>query len=389
MARRKSDQSSPPPEAEADLMAVVEATDPQIADSEKAETAQMSVSPPETPPTPGPTPSHATALTKGSSATGAFVGMVLGGIIAAGGGFALARLMPDLLPLSGTADLSARMEAQAEEIAALRQQLAALPEKPSPDPAFEARLAALEQAAPVDAATLDARLAALESRIETLPATVDPASPAVLAELAALKQQVAALGAGGTVPADVLAAAEAAETRLREAESRAADLARQAEATAAEARRAAARDRIAAALDSGAPFAAALADLGETAPPALAEAAATGLPTLAELEEGLATAARLSLEQALRANMGESWTERVSNFLRSQTGLRSLSPREGDDPDAVLSRAEAALRDGRLGDALVELEAMAPAGKPALEPWIAEARIRLAAEAALADLAKN
>ena len=187
----------------------------------------------------------------------------------------------------------------------------------------------------------------------------------------------------------VLAAAEAAETRLQEAEARAAELARQAEATAAEARRAAARDRIAAALDSGAPFAAALADLGEAAPPALAEAAATGLPTLAELEEGLAIAARLSLEQALRANMGESWTERVSNFLRSQTGLRSLSPREGDDPDAVLSRAEAALRDGRLGDALNELEAMAPAGKPALEPWIAEARTRLAAEAALADLAKN
>ncbi|MGB0440740.1 MAG: molybdopterin-binding protein, partial [Paracoccaceae bacterium] len=42
-------------------------------------------------------------------------------------------------------------------------------------------------------------------------------------------------------------------------------------------------------------------------------------------------------------------------FLKTQLGARSLEPREGDDPDAVLSRMEAAAREGRFGD--VEAEA--------------------------------
>ena len=111
-----------------------------------------------------------------------------------------------------------------------------------------------------------------------------------------------------------------------------------------------------------------------------------GIPTIADLRDSFEDAARQSLEDALRANMGESWTERVSNFLRSQTGLRSLTPREGDDPDAILSRAEAALGAGRIADALVELDAMPDAGKPALADWVAEAGIRTAAEHALSQL---
>ncbi|MCZ8151418.1 MAG: hypothetical protein O9292_03330, partial [Rhodobacteraceae bacterium] len=148
----------------------------------------------------------------------------------------------------------------------------------------------------------------------------------------------------------------------------------------------AALDRIAAALDSGSPFAAAAAELGPDLPPALADHAASGLPTIADLQISFEEAARRALEEALRANMGESWTDRVSNFLRSQTGLRSLTPREGNDPDAVLSRAEAALGQGRVADALAELDAMPEAGKPALSDWIAEAGVRTAAQDALSQL---
>ena len=85
--------------------------------------------------------------------------------------------------------------------------------------------------------------------------------------------------------------------------------------------------------------------------------------------------------------MGESWTDRVSSFLRTQTGLRSLTPRDGNDPDAVLSRAEAALTQGRLADALAELDALPDAALPALKDWTATATLRLSAESAVAALA--
>lgn len=381
MARRKSDEPTPDPEG--DLMAVVEATDPQTSAAE----AEPPV-PPETPPATEPRPTQVMVQSGGGGAR-SFIGMVLGGIIAAGTGFGLARLMPDLLPVAGDNTLSQTVAAQAEELAALREQIAALPAKPAPDPGVEARLAALEAAPQIDLSTLETRLATVETQIAALPSgtsTSTATDPAILAELAALKQQVATLGSGGTVPADVIAAAEAAEARLKQAEASASALAEEAMAAAAAARRSAALDRIAAALDSGAPFASAAAELGPDLPPALADHAASGLPTIADLRTSFEDAARRALEEALRANMGESWTDRVSNFLRSQTGLRSLTPREGDDPDAVLSRAEAALGQGRIADALAELEAMPEAGKPALSDWIAEAQVRNAAQDALSQL---
>ena len=385
MPRRKSDESTSPPDN--DLMAVVEATDPKVAEDEAS-------SPPAPPDTAQATaesgPSQVMARTKdGGGGAGAFFGLVLGGMLAAGAGFGLARLMPDLLPVSADNVLSQSIARQAEEIAALREQLAALPEKPLPDPGIEARLAALETGSAPEVAALDSRLSTIEAQISALAgsgASSPAIDPAILADLAALKQQVALLGNGGTVPADVIAAAEAAEARLQQAEARAAALAEEAAATAASARRAAALDRIAAALDSGAPFVAAAAELGPDLPLELAEHAAIGLPTIPDLQRSFEESARRSLEDALRANMGESWTDRVSNFLRSQTGLRSLTPREGDDPDAVLSRAEAALAMGDLTAALSELETMPAAGKPALADWMAEAARRAAAEDALSQL---
>lgn len=379
MAKRKSDDPTPPEDA--DLMAVVEATEP--------------VPPPAPEPAPKPEPVMEAPLAPPpppaprGGGFGTFVGLVLGGAVAAGAGFGLARYMPDLLPVGGDASLAATVQAQAEELAALREQLAALPAKTGGD--VEQRLAALEQAAPADPSATEARLAEVEAKLaEFSSAPADGSAPAALvAEVNTLKEQVAQLGTGGTVPADVTAAAEAAEARLREAEARAAAMAEQAETAATAARRAAALDRIAAALDSGAPFAAALTDLGGEAAPVLADHAAAGLPTVKELHDSFPDAARDALEAALRANMGESWTDRVSNFLRSQTGLRSLTPRDGDDPDAILSRAEAALAAGDVAGAVKELDAMPEAGKPALSDWLAQAQLRVEAEAAFAALAQN
>lgn len=385
MAKGKTGDT--PLQEESDLMAVVEATDPSLAEPPEQPRQDMTAEKmTEAPVAPAPPP----APPRQSGGAGAFFGLVLGGVLAAGAGFGLARFMPDLVPMGSDNALSATVAAQAEEIAALRAELAALP---APDPQIDARLSALE-AAPSDSTALDDRLAALEAEIADLRARPNTggsaASPEMLAELAALKEQVASLGTGGTVPADVIAAAEAAEARLKAAEASATAMAEQAEAAAAAARRGAALDRITAALDSGAPYASALPELGGAdLPPVLVDNAAVGLPTVADLADSFPEAARSALEAALRANMGESWTDRVSSFLRSQTGLRSLTPREGNDPDAVLSRAEAALAQGRVADAITELAAMPEAGKPALADWLALAQTRVDAEAAVAALAAN
>jgi hypothetical protein len=118
----------------------------------------------------------------------------------------------------------------------------------------------------------------------------------------------------------------------------------------------------------------------------LADAAATGVPTLPDLQRAFPDAARAALDAALKADMGEGWADRVAAYLRTQTGARSLKPLEGNDPDAILSRAEAALDAGQVGTALTEIVALPEAAQPALADWSAAAAQREAATAAVAAL---
>ncbi|MGB3556503.1 MAG: hypothetical protein WBA25_17880, partial [Jannaschia sp.] len=62
-----------------------------------------------------------------------------------------------------------------------------------------------------------------------------------------------------------------------------------------------------------------------------------------------------------------------------------LEPRDGDDADAVLSRAEAAIRAGDVATALTEVEALPDDARAELSDWIARAETRRAAQAALQD----
>ena len=75
--------------------------------------------------------------------------------------------------------------------------------------------------------------------------------------------------------------------------------------------------------------------------------------------------------------------------MRRQLGARSVQPREGSDPDAVLSRAEAAVRDGDLSEALNELDNLPEDVQSAMADWLADARARVAAEAAINDLSQR
>jgi hypothetical protein len=63
-------------------------------------------------------------------------------------------------------------------------------------------------------------------------------------------------------------------------------------------------------------------------------------------------------------------------FLQKHLGMRSIEPQEGSDPDAVLSRIEAAVRAGRLGDALAEARTLPKISQEALSIWIEQAQAR-------------
>lgn len=349
-----------------------------------------------------------------SGGGGSFVGMVLGGVLAAGAGFGLAQIVPQGWPFAPSGQSDSRLTQQAAEIEALKASVAELAARPAPDvdaalsalkQEVEARFAALpappDPAAAIDALSgkVEADLGALQARLDAVEkastGTDGGASALAVAaferDLAALRSRIDELAGGGSAAAGQI---EQAVASARAELAAAVDQARQLEAQAADvardARRDAALGRLSAALETGGPYASAVTELTEAGievPASLADHAETGVPTLVDLQRDFTPAARRALDAALRADVGEGWGERLGTFLRTQTGARSLQPRAGDDPDAILSRADAALQAGDVALAFSELEALPEAARTALSDWMAEAQTREAAVAALASVA--
>ena len=148
--------------------------------------------------------------------------------------------------------------------------------------------------------------------------------------------------------------------------------------------------RLQTALTEGAPYAEqldALRAAGLDVPAPLADSAETGVPTLAVLRAAFPDAAREALAAAREASKGD--TPGFSAFLARQFGARSVEPRAGNDPDAILSRAEAAVTEGRIDTALTELDALPDVAKAPLADWIAQAQRRQAAMNAADTLAQS
>ncbi len=314
------------------------------------------------------------------------LGPLLGGALAALGGFGLSHfnVFGVAAPngLAEVAALQAEVQALAKADGTLAADLAAgqggLQQSIEQ---FEARLEALETM-PAPTAPDLSRLDTLEERmaaIEALPAGADASTAALAAKLAELERRLSALPAGGVDQAEV----DAALARLKVAEAEAAARAEEAAAAAAAAKRAEALDHLRATVASGAGFEAELAALGDAALTEALVPHVAGVATLAQLQAEFPDAARLSLQLASDAAGEEGWGGRLVDFLAAQTGARSLTPREGDDADAVLSRAEFALSEGRLADALAELEALDPAVRAPFDGWAAKAEARLSVDTAL------
>ncbi|MCF1708248.1 hypothetical protein L0V05_05370 [Tabrizicola sp. J26] len=347
------------------------------------------------------------------SSAGAFIGLLLGGVAAAAIGFGLARYLPNGWPMPDIAALQAEIAAQKSTIAELQQELANLPAPATSDISadldalrteFAAKLAALPPPAQdesADVSALQSSLAALNDRLATLEkqpageagAASSTAVAAFERELQTLRQQIEAQGSvGSAMTADLQTAMTDAKAQLASAAEEAKKVAADAEALAQAARNDLAIGRVSSALEAGGSFSGALDDLrtaGVTIPDALSADAAGGVPTLVDLQRSFPDAAREALAAALRADAGSTWSERVGAFLRTQAGIRSLTPREGDDPDAVLSRAEASLADGDLAAVLAGIASLPEAAQAAMSGWVAEATKRQAAVDALAALSAS
>lgn len=266
--------------------------------------------------------------------------------------------------LSQVQDRVAALEALADRVAALE----ARPAAAAPD--------AGGAAAPDAIASLRSELAAQAQRLQDLAARPQ-ADPAMLERVQALAD--AAQAAQQRI-ADAATAAEqrltAVEQGAAAVETRVAEAARRAEALAAV-------GTLQSALYGGGDRAAAvegLAAAGVEAPAALA----APTPSLEELQQGFPEAARAAL-RSVPAGTGNA----IANFFRAQTGARSIEPREGTDPDAVLSRAGAAVDRGEIDVALIELEALPAAGREAMGDWLRGAEAWAAASAALGQIEGN
>lgn len=333
-------------------------------------------------------PAHRQKAEKHRGGFGAFLGLLLGGVAAAVIGFVAARtVVPEGWPFPGVepqedplvgivdaqgaalTDLGERLNAVDATLEAVKSDTTAL-NAASED--LTARLDALE----TRSGEITEQLAAMESRLSSVeklaPEGTEAAKLAAQAyakELAALRERFEG----------ELAQIDAAQAKASALEAQLAESAKAAVGRAALA-------KVEAALDTGEPFEDALAELTEATgldvPEALRAAAAEGVPALADLQSSFPAAARAAIDADIRKRVEDGSMNRLDAFLKTQLGTRSLKPIEGDSADAVLSRAEAALKTGDLETVLAEIETLPEAAKPALAEWRAAVEMRAEALAA-------
>lgn len=314
-------------------------------------------------------------------------------------------VMP-LLPWSRNPAADRAQQALAARLAALERQNAALT---TAQGALSRRLD--DSAAMLT--TVKAGLADLGRRIDTLaarkaaPPALDPAAMQKLRqEIANLGQRVEALSAQAAArPAGDPAAVQKLQGDLTGLDRRAGDLAnRVASLETRVAAPARAGEKTAALLvallgmregvEAGQPFADSYANflaLARDHPPLLAAAkplapfAAHGVARRAALARDLShLAGRIATARAPAA--ADDWGGRVLDQLRRLVTIRRIGGGPETPPEAAVQRAETALARGDLAGAVQAIATLSGPSAAAAQSWLAEARRRLAAETALAQV---
>ncbi len=318
---------------------------------------------------------------------GGFMPMVLGGVVAAVIGFGGAIYFGDQLGLGGDtkaaiAELTAKLEAQSATLAELDTELGA-----SGNAALAAQTAA--EAAAGDLNTLRAMLDDYSTELGTLAEAVATFD----ARLTDIEKRPLNEGLGAAAIAAYEREVKDLKDLVAAQKAEAAELKDRADLSAKTALARSSVTRIVAAIESGASYRAAVVDLrsatGEAVAPALEDFADSGVITLAELIESYPDAARAALAKARADKVDDAQGSTLGNFFKTQFGARSVEAREGSDTDAVLSRAEAALKAGDLTSALGEIDTLAEGPKAVMADWVAQAQTRAQATQAAEDLAQS
>lgn len=327
------------------------------------------------------TPKEEPSDTK-SSPKGGILPMLGAGVVLAFLGFVAGRA--DVIPNDALPGFLQRDSALAETVADQKVALENLEQRLA-DFANADDIAALQSKLFETAEDSAAARAALADQIANLPVVTDSAANV---DIAAVQDLIDAQNLKiAALTEQLQAQTEQTQTSVAQLEAAAVE-----EALFAQAR--AALYRVQAAIETGAPFGSALADFsGASATPVpavLRDAASAGVPALASLQDEFPPLARQALAAARSETaVPETTVGKLSAFLARQTGARSVTPREGSDTDAVLSRVEAAVRKGALNDALAELDTLSETSKSVLSPWAEAVKRRLDASTAVAQLAES
>ena len=314
------------------------------------------------PPAPAPRPSR--------RSTGPLWALVALAVIAAAGALAyFGYIKPRQQPLAQAqpADLQAEMNDALEDLEArqvrLRQQLEGL--APRVD-SIERTLASLRQA--------------VDKLATSGPAAVDPQAVKQLGDRIALLESQAGAASG---LAQHVRSLEASTAMARDTASKLATTVL-------------AVGQLVQAVGDGGAFVrqlAAVRSLGGDDPDvaqaaaALEPYAATGIPTIANLRAQL-PATIDAVVRATPVTAGDSWRDRVVDRLASLVVVRRTGPEAiaAGGVDGIAAQAETALQGGDLQAAVTALERLEGASAQAAADWLRQARARLAADRALADL---
>lgn len=312
---------------------------------------------------------------------GSFIPLVLGGVFAGIIGYGIATYQRG----DNTADLEATIAAQADEIASLRDEVSELATLYATSGITE-QLEANTESLNAIAARIDTDISTLEDRMTAIEK--QPSADGTLQEaaIAAYERDIAELRDQIAVQQDEM------RDLLSETRQEAQSIEENAIASARVATARASLAVIQTSLEGGKAFGAALTDLetsvSEPLPDALV-AAKDGVTTLAQLQAEFPDLSRAALATARREGVSGEDESGLAGFMRNQFQVQSVGPQDGDTADAVLSRAQAAVNEGRLNDSLVELASLPEAARAELSSWIGEAEQRAAALDAVAMLASQ
>ncbi len=258
-------------------------------------------------------------------------------------------------------------------------------------------------------ATIATRLAELEAKFEGLRAELSSLTRQITdistaggeisaetsaqiatysAELEGLRAEIAAMSAQNIALSEKIDEVSVSSIQqVQEAETVANEMARAAEDERQNSVIRANVSALGVALSDGTSFANILENLTQAGAPEAPEAlrnASGGIVSMASLRADFPQAAHAAIRASNLKNANDGILSMLAAVIKSQIGGRSLTPQEGDSADAILSRAEDALRQDDLKAALAELANLPATSMPSeargpMGDWIANASSRLEA----------